>query len=131
MRKMFGVGSADRKAGRNKGGILKSKGESKEKRMILNEAGLKDKQQWQAKGYALPAFDREKAKAQAAQAPVWLHFWAGDIFSAILIGHLLDDKPLTVATQKAMDGVYELILRNKDNADKNRGIPLEQYLNIL
>ena len=30
-----------------------------------------------------------------------------------------------------MDGVYELILRNKDNADKNRGIPLEQYLNIL
>jgi len=61
-----------------------------------------------------------------------VHFpGTGDIFSAILIGHLLDDKPLTVATQKAMDGVYELILRNKDNADKNRGIPLEQYLNIL
>ena len=61
-----------------------------------------------------------------------VHFpGTGDIFSAILIGHLLNDEPLTDATRKAMDGVYQLIFLNKDNEDKNRGIPLEQYLNIL
>lgn len=61
-----------------------------------------------------------------------VHFpGTGDIFSAILIGHLLNEETLVDATQKAMDGVYELIFRNKDNEDKNRGIPLEQYLSIL
>ena len=61
-----------------------------------------------------------------------VHFpGTGDIFSAILIGHLLDDESLIDSTQKAMDGVYQLIDLNKDNKDKNRGIPLERYLNIL
>ena len=55
----------------------------------------------------------------------------GDMFSAILIGHLLNDESLKDAIQAAMDGVYKLIDLNKDNDDKNRGIPLEQYLNIL
>jgi pyridoxine kinase len=53
------------------------------------------------------------------------------MFSAILIGHLLNDESLKDAIQAAMDGVYKLIDLNKDNDDKNRGIPLEQYLNIL
>ena len=61
-----------------------------------------------------------------------VHFpGTGDIFSAILIGHLLDGELLIPSTQKAMDGVYALIDRNKDNEDKNRGIPLEQYLGLL
>lgn len=61
-----------------------------------------------------------------------VHFpGTGDMFSAILIGHLLDGEPLKASTQKAMDGVYRLIDLNKDNKDKNRGIPLEKYLNVL
>jgi pyridoxine kinase len=61
-----------------------------------------------------------------------VHFpGTGDIFSAVLIGHLLDDEPLVPSTQKAMDAVYKLIDLNKNNKDKNRGIPLEKYLNIL
>ena len=61
-----------------------------------------------------------------------VHFpGTGDIFSAILIGHLLDGELLIPSTQKAMDGVYKLIDLNKDNKDKNRGIPLEKYLGIL
>lgn len=61
-----------------------------------------------------------------------VHFpGTGDIFSAILIGHLLRGETLPAATQKAMDGVWTLIDKNKDNADKNRGIPLEQYLSVL
>ena len=55
----------------------------------------------------------------------------GDIFSAILIGHLLDGEELVPSTQKAIDGVYKLIDLNKDNKDKNRGIPLEKYLGVL
>lgn len=61
-----------------------------------------------------------------------VHFpGTGDIFSAILIGHLLDGELLIPATQKAMDGVYTLIDHNKHNEDKNRGIPLEKFLNLL
>jgi pyridoxine kinase len=61
-----------------------------------------------------------------------VHFpGTGDIFSAVLIGHLLNDEPLRQSTRKAMDAVYQLIERNKDNADKNRGIPLERYLSVL
>ena len=61
-----------------------------------------------------------------------VHFpGTGDIFSAILIGHIMNGDPLTASTRKAMDGVYNLIDLNKDNKDKNRGIPLEKYLSIL
>lgn len=58
-----------------------------------------------------------------------VHFpGTGDIFSAVLIGHLLDGEPLEQSTQRAMDAVYRLIDLNKNNTDKNRGIPLEKYL---
>lgn len=61
-----------------------------------------------------------------------VHFpGTGDIFSAVLIGHLLQDESLKRSTRKAMDAVYHLIDKNKDNEDKNRGIPLEQYLSII
>lgn len=61
-----------------------------------------------------------------------VHFpGTGDIFSAILIGHLLNGDSLKESTRKAMDGVYRLIDLNKDNKDKNRGIPLERYLSVL
>lgn len=55
----------------------------------------------------------------------------GDIFSAVLIGHLLDGMELKPSVRKAMDAVYTLIDRNKDNKDKYAGIPVESYLYIL
>ena len=61
-----------------------------------------------------------------------VHFpGTGDIFSAVLIGHLLDNEPLSKATRQAMDVVYRFIDLNKDNADKNRGIPIENYLDLI
>ncbi len=61
-----------------------------------------------------------------------VHFpGTGDIFSAVLIGSLLNGKSLRLSTRIAMDAVYRLIDLNKNNADKNRGIPLENYLNVL
>ena len=50
-----------------------------------------------------------------------VHFpGTGDMFSAILIGHLLKG-----------DGVAQLIDLNRDNEDKNRGIPVENFLHLL
>ena len=61
-----------------------------------------------------------------------VHFpGTGDIFSAVLIGHLLNGDTLRQSTKRAMDAVYKLIDLNKDNIDKNRGIPLENYLYML
>jgi len=61
-----------------------------------------------------------------------VHFpGTGDMFSAVLIGHLLNGEPLKNSTRKAMDTVWQLIDINKDNVDKNRGIPIEKYLDKI
>ena len=61
-----------------------------------------------------------------------VHFpGTGDMFSAVLLGHLLDGEGLKPSTRKAMDAVYTLIDLNKDNEDKNRGIPIEMDLESL
>ena len=56
---------------------------------------------------------------------------AGDIFSSILIGKVLSGNRLVDSTRNAMDAVRELIKRNQDNADKYKGIPVENYLEVL
>lgn len=55
----------------------------------------------------------------------------GDIFSSIIVGHLQDGDSLEHATRCAMDTLHRWIDQNKDNADKNRGIPVERHLSEL
>ena len=55
----------------------------------------------------------------------------GDIFSAVLIGHLLNGEPLKGSTRQAMDTVFRMIERYSDPDDKNRGIPVEKCLDLL
>jgi pyridoxine kinase len=55
----------------------------------------------------------------------------GDIFSAVLMGHLLGGETLRQSTQTAMEVVSRLIDRNRDMTDKCRGIPIEQCLDLL
>jgi len=55
----------------------------------------------------------------------------GDIFSAVLIGHLLRGESLRSSTRVAMDTVFRMIERYKDTDDKNRGIPVEKCLDLL
>lgn len=55
----------------------------------------------------------------------------GDIFSAIVIGNLLNGVELKLSTRRAMDIVRELIDENKDMPDRYRGIPLERFLHHL
>ena len=64
------------------------------------------------------------------EIPVAFH-GTGDIFSAVLIGHLLKGSTLRDSTRTAMDVVSRLIDRNRDLNDKCRGIPIEQCLDLL
>lgn len=50
--------------------------------LSLNENGLRCRQEWLDKGYALPEFDRQAMIAKTQEAPVWVHFGAGNIFRA-------------------------------------------------
>ena len=52
----------------------------------------------------------------------------GDIFSSVLIGKFKSGTPLTESVRLAMNAVEKLIAKNKDNEDKYKGIPIEQYL---
>ena len=55
----------------------------------------------------------------------------GDIFSSIIVGRLQDGDTLEHATQTSMDILRHWIDLNKDNKDKNRGIPVERHLSDL
>ena len=58
-----------------------------------------------------------------------VHFpGTGDIFSAIVDGHLLRGDSLKDSARMAMDTLSHWIEVNKENVDKNRGIPLERHL---
>ncbi|MBR5343272.1 MAG: mannitol dehydrogenase family protein [Oscillospiraceae bacterium] len=51
--------------------------------MILNNEALKNRAEWEAKGYRLPQYDREAMIARTKGNPSWLHFGAGNIFKAL------------------------------------------------
>ena len=55
----------------------------------------------------------------------------GDIFSAILVGDILGGKSLFDAASHAIKVVRDMINANIKNADKYRGIPVEQYLYLV
>ena len=69
-------------------------------------------------------------KIDYEEIPVLFH-GTGDIFSAVLIGNLMNGKTLKESTRKAMGIVSELIDRNRDLPDKEGGIPIEQCLMII
>ena len=64
------------------------------------------------------------------EIPVAFH-GTGDIFSAVLIGHLMNGKTLRNSTKLAMNVVSRLIERNREQEDKCLGIPIEKCLDLL
>ena len=50
--------------------------------MKLTIDGIKNKEEWESKGYSLPKFDRAKVEAATKAEPFWIHFGAGNIFRA-------------------------------------------------
>ncbi len=55
----------------------------------------------------------------------------GDIFFSILIGKSMQKENLKQAAHKTMQVISRMIAENVQNADKYRGIPVEQYLHLL
>lgn len=55
----------------------------------------------------------------------------GDIFSAVLVGHLMNGELLKESTRTAMSVVSRLIDRNRNQSDKCHGIPIEKCLDLL
>lgn len=55
----------------------------------------------------------------------------GDIFAAVLIGHLMNGEPLRESTSTAMSVVSSLIERNMEQQDACLGIPVERCLDLL
>ncbi|MBO5259266.1 MAG: mannitol dehydrogenase family protein, partial [Agathobacter sp.] len=80
--------------------------------MILNKAGLENKSEWEAKGYALPKFDREAMIAATKENPYWVHFGAGNIFKAFqanVAQNLLNEGVLDRGIVVAEGFDYEII----------------------
>ena len=50
--------------------------------MKLTTQGLRDRASWEARGYSLPAFDREAMISRTKAQPQWIHFGGGNIFRA-------------------------------------------------
>ena len=51
--------------------------------MKLNNETLKNRAEWETKGYRLPEYDRAAMIARTRANPTWLHFGAGNIFKAL------------------------------------------------
>ena len=81
-------------------------------------------------GFAQNHEDGPYFKIDYTEIPVLFH-GTGDIFSAVLIGHLMNGRTLKESTQTAMEVVSMLIERNRNQDDKCLGIPIEQCLDLL
>ena len=80
--------------------------------MKLTNEGIKNKAEWEAKGYFLPKFDRAAVEAATKKAPFWIHFGAGNIFRAFqanVVQNLLNDKVLDRGLVVAEGYDYEII----------------------
>ncbi|MDO4293519.1 MAG: mannitol dehydrogenase family protein [Eubacteriales bacterium] len=80
--------------------------------MRLNTEGLQNRTAWEAAGYRLPSFDREKAAEAARRTPQWIHFGAGNIFRAFqanLLQTLLEKGSCRTGLIAAEGFDYEII----------------------
>ena len=55
----------------------------------------------------------------------------GDLFTSLVTSRCMHGIPLETAVRNAMDTVERLIRINKDNVDKYKGLPIEQYLDEI
>lgn len=80
--------------------------------MRLNEAGMKNREDWEQAGYALPRFNRQEMIQSTKENPEWIHFGAGNIFRAFqanVVQKLLNSGVLTKGLIVAEGFDYEII----------------------
>ena len=71
-----------------------------------------NRQEWVDKGYRLPGFDRAQMMKATAEAPVWVHFGAGNIFRAFqcaAMQKLLDAGKVTTGIIAVEGFDYEIV----------------------
>ena len=69
--------------------------------MKLNKEGLKNHALWEEKGYQLPKYDHEKVADATKKNPFWIHFGAGNIFRALIVGTVVMGLVLLMASTLA------------------------------
>ncbi|HIT88883.1 MAG TPA: mannitol dehydrogenase family protein [Candidatus Merdenecus merdavium] len=80
--------------------------------MQLNENGLQNRTEWEAKGYHLPSYSRKEVTERTKENPFWIHFGAGNIFRAFqanVVQNLLNEGVLDRGLIVAEGFDYEII----------------------
>ncbi|MCR5777118.1 MAG: mannitol dehydrogenase family protein [Lachnospiraceae bacterium] len=80
--------------------------------MLLTDEGLKNRVEWENKGYILPKFDRQKVAEKTKAEPRWIHFGAGNIFRAFqanICQRLLDEEICDTGLIVAEGYDYEIV----------------------
>ena len=80
--------------------------------MRLSSEELKNRAQWEEKGYHLPKFDREAVTKATKENPFWIHFGAGNIFRAFqanVVQNMLNEGTLDRGLVVAEGFDYEII----------------------
>lgn len=80
----------------------------------LSNNGLKNRTEWEEKGYSLPAFERAGAAAATRENPFWVHFGAGNLFRAFqanVVQRLLNEGVLDRGLVAVEGFDYEIIER--------------------
>ena len=54
--------------------------------MKLTWEGLKNRQEWEQAGIALPSYDAEAVAEKTKKAPIWVHMGIGNIFRIFIGG---------------------------------------------
>lgn len=97
--------------------------------MKLNEQGLKDRAAWEAAGFSLPKYDREKVTQATKENPFWIHFGAGNIFRAFqanVVQNLLNEGILDRGLVVAEGFDYEIIEKmNRPHDDYGIAVTLK------
>lgn len=82
--------------------------------MKLSEQGLRNRAQWEEKGYSLPKYNRAEMIAKTKENPFWIHFGAGNIFRAFqcnIAQRLLNEGILDRGITVAESADYEIITK--------------------
>lgn len=98
------------------------------KSVIITSAKIKDSDSKCVVGYD----HREKTCFRIDFEEIPVRFpGTGDIFSAVLMGKIMDGSTLRESTKQAMNAVKAMIQRNLENVDKYKGIPIEICLEMI
>lgn len=80
--------------------------------MKLDKKGLENREEWEAAGFRLPQYNREKAAREGRENPVWIHFGAGNFFRAFpaaIVQEMLDAGEMDAGVIMAEGVDYDLI----------------------